>query len=251
VYNPVYKRGIKRLLDILLSIIALPFVGLALLVLAPFIYFEDKGTVFYNAPRIGRGGRPFIMYKLRTMRMNAPDLKMEDGSTYSAPDDPRQTRMGIFLRRTSLDELPQVLNVLKGDMSLIGPRPDLADEVALYQGDDYRKLEIKPGISGYAQVYGRNAIAWKDRRVFDVYYVEHLSFLLDARIFFKTFAVVFGQKGIYAAPATPDVPATPDTTAADTGATPDAPAADTAVAPDAPATPPASDNKQPEGDNDV
>jgi lipopolysaccharide/colanic/teichoic acid biosynthesis glycosyltransferase len=193
----VYRRVVKRLLDIVLSVIALPFVGLVLLVLAPLIYREDKGPVFYNAPRVGKGGRSFTMYKLRSMRVNAPDLKMPDGSTYNGADDPRQTRIGALMRKTSLDELPQVLNVLKGDMSLIGPRPDLAEEVALYEGDEARKLEVRPGISGYAQVYGRNAIAWRDRLALDGYYVEHQSFALDVRIFFKTFAVVFSQEGVY------------------------------------------------------
>jgi lipopolysaccharide/colanic/teichoic acid biosynthesis glycosyltransferase len=193
----VYKRLIKRLLDLILSIIALPFVALALAIVAPFIHFEDGGTVFYNAPRIGRGGRPFTMFKLRTMRMDAPDLKMADGSTYNAPDDPRQTRLGGFLRKTSLDELPQIFNVLKGDMSLIGPRPDLAEEVAAYHAGEERKLSVRPGISGYAQVFGRNALAWHDRLALDAYYVDHLCFSLDARIFFRTFIVVFAQEGVY------------------------------------------------------
>ncbi len=107
------------------------------------------------------------------------------------------TRVGTFMRKTSLDELPQVLNVLKGDMSLIGPRPDLQREVDLYQGDEGRKLEVKPGITGYAAVYGRNSLPWHERLALDVHYVDHVSFLLDARIFFRTFAVVLGQEGIY------------------------------------------------------
>jgi lipopolysaccharide/colanic/teichoic acid biosynthesis glycosyltransferase len=193
----VYRRVVKRLLDLLLSLVALPFVVLEFLIVAPIIYLEDRGSVFYNAPRVGKGGRSFVMYKYRSMRMGAPDLKMEDGSTYNSADDPRQTRIGAFLRKTSLDELPQVINVLKGDMSFIGPRPDLAEEVALYQGDEGRKLEVLPGISGYAQVYGRNALAWHDRLALDVYYVDHQDFLLDARIFFKTFAVVFTQEGVF------------------------------------------------------
>jgi lipopolysaccharide/colanic/teichoic acid biosynthesis glycosyltransferase len=197
VCEPVYRRAVKRLFDIVLGIIALLFVALEFVIVAPLIYREDRGTIFYNATRIGEGGKPFVMYKFRSMRMNAPVLKMEDGSAYNAADDPRQTRIGAFLRKTSLDELPQVLNVLKGDMSFIGPRPDLAEEVALYRGKENRKLEVRPGISGYAQVYGRNALAWRDRLALDVYYVEHLSFSLDARIFFKTFSVVLSQKGIY------------------------------------------------------
>ena len=107
------------------------------------------------------------------------------------------TKIGAFMRKTSLDEFPQFLNVLKGDMSIIGPRPDLDSEMALYQGDEGRKLEVTPGITGYAQAYGRNSLPWHDRLALDVYYVDHLSFLLDAKIFFKTFATVFKQEGIY------------------------------------------------------
>ncbi len=195
----MYVRVVKRAFDIAFSIIALPLVLLALAVLAPAIHREDKGPVFYNAPRVGKDGRPFIMYKLRSMRVNAPDLLMDDGSTYNGADDPRMTRVGTFMRKTSLDELPQVLNVLKGDMSLIGPRPDLQREVDLYQGDEGRKLEVKPGITGYAAVYGRNSLPWHERLALDVHYVDHVSFLLDALpiLFFRTFAVVLGQEGIY------------------------------------------------------
>ena len=176
----MYKHFFKRVLDIVLGLIALPFVLIVFIVFAPMIYLEDKGPVFYNAPRVGKNGKPFVMYKFRSMYVNAPDLKMEDGSTYNGADD-----------------LPQFLNVLKGDMSIIGPRPDLDSEMALYQGDEGRKLEVTPGITGYAQAYGRNSLPWHDRLALDVYYVDHLSFLLDVKIFFKTFATVFKQEGIY------------------------------------------------------
>jgi lipopolysaccharide/colanic/teichoic acid biosynthesis glycosyltransferase len=192
-----YARVVKRLCDIGLSVIGLPVIGLHLLIFAPLIRREDKGPVFYNATRIGQDGRPFKMYKYRTMHMDAPDLKEADGSTYNAPDDPRLTRIGAFLRRTSMDEFPQLLNVLKGEMSFIGPRPDLAEEVNLYQGEESQKLQVKPGISGYAQVFGRNAIPWHDRLALDLRYVRHQSFLLDTRIFFRTFAAVFSQKDVY------------------------------------------------------
>lgn len=192
-----YAQGPKRALDIALSIVALPFVGLAVALLAPFIYFEDKGPIFYNAPRMGKDYQPFKMYKLRSMKVNAPDLVMEDGSTYNGADDPRMTHVGAFMRKTSLDELPQFLNVLKGDMSIIGPRPDLERECELYEGDEGRKLEVRPGITGYAAVYGRNSLPWKQRLALDVYYVDHVTFTLDAKIFFKTFITVFGQEGVY------------------------------------------------------
>lgn len=196
----LYQHFFKRLFDLVLSLVALPFFLLILIVLAPCIYLEDKGPVFYNAPRMGRGFKPFKMYKFRSMKVDAPDLKMPDGSTYNAPDDPRMTRVGRFMRKTSLDEVPQVLNILIGNMSLIGPRPDLKEETELYEGDEGRKLEVLPGITGYAAVYGRNAIPWKERLKLDVYYVEHISFILDLKIFFKTFAVIFKQEGVYVEP---------------------------------------------------
>lgn len=204
----LYQHFFKRLFDLVLSLVALPFFLLILIVLAPCIYLEDKGPVFYNAPRMGRGFKPFKMYKFRSMKVDAPDLKMPDGSTYNAPDDPRMTRVGRFMRKTSLDEVPQVLNILIGNMSLIGPRPDLKEETELYEGDEGRKLEVLPGITGYAAVYGRNAIPWKERLKLDVYYVEHISFILDLKIFFKTFAVIFKQEGVY---VEPDEVTPPDT----------------------------------------
>ena len=196
-FKRMYVNFIKRVLDIIIGIVALPFVLIIIAVLAPIIKLEDAGPVFYNAGRVGRGGYDFKMYKLRSMRVNAPDLVMEDGSTYNGADDPRMTKIGAFMRKTSLDEIPQFLNVLKGDMSLIGPRPDLRRECDLYTGEEPLKLNVKPGITGYAAVYGRNSLPWRQRLKLDVYYVKHISFLLDVKIFFRTFATVFKQEGIY------------------------------------------------------
>ena len=193
----MYLRFGKRICDLAVGIVALPFVLIIMAVLAPLIHFEDRGPVFYNAPRVGKDGRDFKMYKLRSMRVNAPDLVMEDGSTYNGADDPRMTRIGAFMRRTSLDEIPQFLNVLKGDMSVVGPRPDLRRETELYQGDEGEKLTVKPGITGYAAVYGRNSLPWHDRLALDVYYVRNVTFALDVKVFFRTFATVFKQEGIY------------------------------------------------------
>ncbi|MEG1246368.1 sugar transferase [Gordonibacter sp.] len=193
----MYARFGKRLCDLIIGIVALPFVLLIIAVLAPFIYFEDKGPVFYNAPRVGKDGRDFKMYKLRSMRVNAPDLVMEDGSTYNGSDDPRMTRVGAFMRKTSLDEMPQFLNVLKGDMSVVGPRPDLRRETELYEGNESEKLLVKPGITGYAAVYGRNSLPWHDRLALDVKYVRNLSFFLDMKVFFRTFYVIFKQEGVF------------------------------------------------------
>ena len=193
----MYAKFGKRVCDLVIGVAALPFVLLIIAVRAPFIHFEDKGPVFYNAPRVGLGGRDFKMYKLRSMRVNAPDLVMEDGSTYNGADDPRMTRVGAFMRKTSLDEMPQFLNVLKGDMSVVGPRPDLRRETELYEGDEGLKLTVKPGITGYAAVYGRNSLPWHDRLKMDVEYVRTLSFPLDVKIFFKTFSTVFKQEGVF------------------------------------------------------
>lgn len=193
----MYQHVFKRLLDIVIGVIALIPVCLVLLIFGIAIKLEDGGPVFYNAPRVGKDGRDFIMYKLRSMRVNAPDLVMEDGSTYNGADDPRMTKVGALLRKTSLDELPQFLNVLKGDMSVIGPRPDLRRETELYTGEEGLKLTVKPGITGYAAVMGRNSLPWHDRLALDVYYVKHISFALDAKVFFRTFATVFKQEGIY------------------------------------------------------
>ena len=192
-----YERYGKRACDIAISLCALPIVGAVTAVCGAAIRAEDAGPVFYNAPRVGKGGREFVMYKLRSMKVNAPDLVMEDGSTYNGADDPRMTRIGAFMRKTSLDEIPQFINVLKGDMSVVGPRPDLKRETELYQGDEARKLTVKPGITGYAAVYGRNSLPWHDRLALDIEYVDKLSFVLDAKVFARTFSTVFKQEGIY------------------------------------------------------
>ncbi len=193
----MYQHVFKRLLDIVIGVIALVPVCIVILIFGIAIKLEDGGPIFYNAPRVGKDGRDFIMYKLRSMRVNAPDLVMEDGSTYNGADDPRMTKVGALLRKTSLDELPQFLNVLKGDMSVVGPRPDLRRETELYTGEEGLKLTVKPGITGYAAVMGRNSLPWHDRLALDVYYVKHISFALDAKVFFRTFATVFKQEGIY------------------------------------------------------
>lgn len=131
------------------------------------------------------------------MRVNAPDLRNEDGSTYNGEDDPRVTKTGKFMRKTSLDEVPQILNILKGEMSLIGPRPDLVDALEVFQGDEELKLSVRPGITGYSQAYHRNEIDLHERFKEDVYYAKNVSFSLDTRIFFQTIKTVLLKKGIY------------------------------------------------------
>ena len=152
----MYVHFFKRLIDILIGLCALPFVLLVIVIFAPIIYLTDKGPVFYNANRAGKGYKPFKMFKLRSMYVNSPDLKNPDGSTFNSDNDPRVTPIGRFMRKTSLDEFPQFLNILTGDMSFMGPRPKLySPELTLDKmNDDWRdSFKIKPGITGYAQAY--------------------------------------------------------------------------------------------------
>lgn len=192
----MYVRFLKRVFDLLLGLIALPFLILIIIIVAPFIYFEDKGPVFYLASRIGYHGKPFKMLKFRSMMVNAPDIRLADGSTYNGEDDPRVTRVGRFLRKTSLDEVPQLLNVLVGQMSLIGIRPDPLDWLEKYNEHERVILTVKPGITGYNQAYFRNGADGETKLRNDVYYAEHISFGLDLRIFFKTVRTVLFREHI-------------------------------------------------------
>lgn len=193
----MYRNFFKRFFDIIFSLILTPAVLLVVVFTAPFIYFTDRGSIFYIAKRRGRNGKTFGMLKLRTMKTNAPEIRNSDGSVYTGKNDPRVTKMGRFLRRFSIDELPQILNVLKGDMSFIGPRPHLAtsDYDSL---DDSRKLRltVRPGITGYSQAYYRNSVDMNTKIEHDCYYAENLSFALDLKIIFKTVGTVLGGKGV-------------------------------------------------------
>ena len=193
-------KFVKRLLDILISLIALPFFGIIFLILAPAIYFTDKGPVFYNAPRLGRNGKIFNMYKFRSMRVNAPDLRNADGSTYNGENDPRVTKIGKIMRKTSLDELPQLLNVLKGDMSIVGPRGFLTTKFRNLESlsePERKRLTVRPGITGYSQAYFRNSISMDEKIKYDCYYVDHMSFWLDVKIIFQTALSVLKHENIY------------------------------------------------------
>lgn len=193
----MYKRFFKRFFDIIISLIALPFWLVIVIIIGPIIYFQDKGSIFYNAPRLGKNGKVFKMYKFRSMKINAPDLRNDDGSTFNSENDPRLTNIGKFIRKTSIDETPQLLNILKGDMSIIGPRPDLPEHRELYEGNEERKLEVTPGVTGFNQAYYRNTVPWKERIQYDIYYIDHLSFWLDIKIFCKTIISVLSKKDIY------------------------------------------------------
>ena len=193
----MYRNFFKRIFDLVLAIIALPFWLIILVVVGPMIYFQDKGSIFYNASRLGKDGKVFKMYKFRSMKMNAPDLRNEDGSTFNAEDDPRLTKIGKFIRKTSLDETPQLLNIIKGDMSIIGPRPDLPEHRELYEENEARKLEIRPGITGYNQAYFRNTVPWKERVKNDIYYIDHLTMWMDIKVFFKTAVSVLKREDVF------------------------------------------------------
>lgn len=136
------------------------------------------------------------MLKFRSMKVNAPDIRLADGSTYNGDDDPRVTKVGKFMRNTSIDEIPQFLNILVGDMSLIGPRPDPLDWLDIYKGHDKAILTVKPGITGYNQAYFRNSVDGMEKLKNDVYYADHISFMLDVKIVFKTVKTVFFRENV-------------------------------------------------------
>lgn len=193
----MYRKFVKRTLDILVSLVALPFVLLVIILAAPFIYFSDRGPIFYNAQRVGKNGKPFTMLKLRSMKVNAPDIRNADGSTFNSENDPRVTKVGKFLRKTSLDEFPQFLNVLVGDMSLIGPRPNLVTvPFAQLSKLEQDRLAIRPGITGYNQAYFRNSVEAEEKFKNDVYYVEYMSFVLDVKIIVQTVLSVVMRRNI-------------------------------------------------------
>ena len=192
----IYQRYIKRCIGFVISICLIPAIFLLIIVFAPFIWLEDKGPVFYAADRIGYGGKPFKMLKFRSMKVNAPDIRLEDGSTYNGDDDPRVTKVGRFLRKTSLDEVPQFLNVLVGQMSIIGIRPDPLDWLEKYNEHERVILTVKPGITGYNQAYFRNSADGETKLRNDVYYAEHISFWLDVKIFFKTIKTVLFREHV-------------------------------------------------------
>ena len=193
----MYKSFVKRVLDLLIGLLGFPFFLMAFLIFAPLIYFTDKGSVFYNAKRIGKDGKLFTMFKFRSMYVNAPDIRLSDGSTYNGADDPRVTKIGKFMRATSIDELPQILNILNGTMSLIGPRPDPPDWLEKYPEDVKVFLTVRPGLTGYSQAYFRNGADGEQKMQNDAYYARHVSFVFDVKIFFMTIATVLGHGNTY------------------------------------------------------
>lgn len=193
----MYVKVVKRIADILIGLIALPFLAIIILIVGIAIKIDDGGPIFYKAKRIGKDSKIFDMYKFRSMIVNAPNWTNKDGSTYNAPDDDRVTRVGRFIRKTSIDELPQLLNLLIGNMSLIGPRASGAGALDSYLPDEVAKMNVLPGITGYTQAYYRNGLTVREKRLKDAWYAENVSFILDVKIFFKTIVTVLKREEIY------------------------------------------------------
>jgi len=175
-----------RIRDLLIASALLLLLSPLLLACALAVRRSSPGPVLFRQRRLGLHGRPFWLLKFRSMIHNAPEVRNPDGSAYSGAGDPRVTPVGRFLRQTSLDELPQLLNVLRGEMSLVGPRPDQVDQLRFYTEDEKRKLRVKPGMTGLAQISGRNNIPWARRKALDLEYVERHSFWLDWGILLRT-----------------------------------------------------------------
>lgn len=187
----MYKNFFKRIFDFIAALIALLLIGWLIVVVAIWLHFANKGAgSFFLQPRPGKNGKIFKVIKFKTMT----DEKDENGNLL--PDEKRLTKVGKFVRSTSIDELPQLINVLKGDMSLIGPRPLLVQYLPLYNEFQARRHEVRPGITGWAQCHGRNAISWQKKFEYDVWYVDNLSFIVDLKVLFLTIKKVFKREGI-------------------------------------------------------
>ncbi len=190
----MYKNHIKRWIDFTIALLALLLIGWFLVLVAILLYFANKGAgIFFTQERPGKDAKPFHVIKFKTMT----DERDKDGRLL--PDSERLTKIGRIVRSLSIDELPQIINVLRGDMALIGPRPLLMKYLPLYSEEQMRRHEVRPGITGWAQVNGRNAITHTQKFNYDVWYVDHLSFGLDFKIFFLTIKKVFVREGISAA----------------------------------------------------
>lgn len=188
----MYKKFIKRLIDFLAAFFGLLILSPIFLLVTIGLFVANQGKPFFFQLRPGKNEKIFKIIKFKTMN----DKKDDDGNFL--PDAERLTPIGAFVRKTSLDEIPQLINVLKGDMSLIGPRPLLPEYLPLYNEVQKRRHEVRPGITGWAQVNGRNAISWKQKFEYDVWYVDHLSFTTDLKVFLTTFKKVFKSEGISA-----------------------------------------------------
>lgn len=202
---PEWQLAAKRVLDLAVSIIMLILVSPLWLVIALWISFDSPGPVIFKQTRVGLHGMPYTIYKFRTMVTNADEImkaklkKVEDleNFVFQEKDDPRITRSGRFLRKTSLDELPQLINILIGNMSLVGPRPEVPEIAKHYTVEQHKRLDVLPGVTGLAQVNGRSELTLGETMAYDLKYVQNWSIWLDLQILWKTFFVVFTGKGAY------------------------------------------------------
>jgi undecaprenyl phosphate N,N'-diacetylbacillosamine 1-phosphate transferase len=192
-----WQAAAKRAVDMAGSSIALVLLSPLMVLIAFAIRVDGSGSVLFRQQRLARGGVAFTLFKFRTMIVDAPDIRNDDGSTFNSPADTRVTRVGRILRRTSLDELPQLFNVLIGEMSLVGPRPDQVDQARFYSDAEWSRSVVKPGITGLAQISGRNALPWAERTQIDLEYVGHQSLLMDLRILWQTIPYVLASQDIY------------------------------------------------------
>ena len=190
------RRGLPRVADLVLAALGLVVSSPVLLVAAVAIKLDSRGPVIYRQRRVGLDGELFEMWKLRTMGHGAPLGGIWDPLT---KDDPRVTRVGALLRRTSLDELPNLVNVVRGEMAIVGPRPTISEQVEEYTPEQRRRLEVKPGLTGWAQVNGRASLPWEERIKLDVWYVDNRSPRLDLRILGRTIALLATGRGLYEA----------------------------------------------------
>lgn len=201
-----YKNAygvIKRSLDVTLSVIALIILSPIFLIIAAIIKLDSKGPVFFIHKRIGKYGKEIGIYKFRSMVQNAEDMidefteeqKKEFRENYKLQDDPRVTKIGKILRKTSLDELPQILNILKGDLSIIGPRPVIKRELEKYENNKEKFLSVKPGLTGFWAANGRSDTTYSERVQMELYYIDHMSLKMDIKIFFKTIISVIKKEG--------------------------------------------------------
>lgn len=184
------KFMFDRVLASIMFLVLLP----VFVIISVIIKLDSKGEIFFLQERVGKDKKLFKIYKFRTMVPNAINMGL---GVYTEENDPRITAIGRFLRKTSLDELPQLINIIIGDMSIIGPRPTLLYQVEQYDEIQMRRLRVRPGVTGWAQVNGRNSISWPERIKLDVWYVENWSLWLDLKILYRTFSVIFNKDGIY------------------------------------------------------
>ena len=193
----MYRAFFKILLDYLIGILLFPFFLFLFLIIGVCIKIEDRGPILYKAERIGRNSKKFYMYKFRSMKVNSPNILNSDGSTFNSENDERVTKVGHFIRKMSLDEIAQVLNLLNGTMSFVGPRASGWDALSTDKYDERDKMKVKPGITGYTQAYYRNSISVREKRLYDAWYANNYSFILDIKILLKTFYTVFKRENIY------------------------------------------------------